>query len=196
MFLSLLDRDSPDVCLLILRTEKKAVVWEVHQHLKTILDVREEAGATMLRLMREIKTMFLEWFQADVLPTRTKLERSDAILAAMGVGWSPAFLSSCYPRASRHLIANFVRDIRKLSIGLVLALFVSFGHKSFVKGPVVLFTQEMTDVRSDGLLRHIVMTYGRLGDLVVLLRYLNQLQGGTRDFDAQLETSSYRKMKD
>ena len=83
-----------------------------------------------------------------------------------------------------------MRDIRKLSIGLVLALYVSFGHKSFVKGPVVLFTQEMTDVRLDGFLTLIVMTYGRLGDLVVLLRYLNQLQGSTRDFDAQLETPS------
>ena len=50
-----------------------AMVRESHQYLKRILDVREEACATMLQLMREINT-----------------------------------------------IANFVRDIRKLSIGLVL----------------------------------------------------------------------------
>ena len=42
----------------------------------------------------------------------------------------------------------------------------------------------------------IIMTYGRLGNLFVLLRYLEQLQGASREFNAQLETASYRKMKD
>ena len=70
-----------------------------------------------------------------------------------------------HPRASKKLIANFVRDIRKLSIGLVLALYVAFGHKNFVEGPVVLFTQELLDLRLDALLTLIVMTYSRLGGL-------------------------------
>ena len=90
-----------------------AVVRETHHYLKSILYVREEAGAIMLQLMHETNTMSWDRFQADVLATRAEYERSDAILAGMGMGWSPAFLSSCYPRASRHLIANLVRDIRK-----------------------------------------------------------------------------------
>ena len=100
---------------------------------------------------------------------------------------SPAFNSSCYPRASRNLVARFVRDIRKLSIGLVLALYVAFRHESFVKEPVVLFTQELADLRLDGLLTLIVMTDGSLGDLFVLLRYPEQLQGPKREFDVQNE---------
>ena len=40
------------------------------------------------------------------------------------------------------------------------------------------------------------MTYGRLGDLFVLLRCPEQLQGTSREFNAQLETASYQKMKD
>ena len=36
-----------------------------------------------------------------------------------------------------------MRDIRKISVGLVLTLYVAFGHDSFVKGAVVLFTQEL-----------------------------------------------------
>ena len=40
------------------------------------------------------------------------------------------------------------------------------------------------------------MTYGRLGDLLVLLRYPEQLQGPSREFNAQLETASLKKMKD
>ena len=87
----------------------------------------------MLQLMQEIKTMSLDRFHADVLATKAEYKRYDAILLGMGVRWSPAFISSCYPRALMNLIANFVRDIRKLSIGLLLALHVAFGHESFVK---------------------------------------------------------------
>ena len=40
------------------------------------------------------------------------------------------------------------------------------------------------------------MTYGRLGVLLVLLRYPKKLQGTSREFNAQLETASYSKMKE
>ena len=76
---------------------------------------------------------------------------------------------------------------------MVLALYVAFGHESFVKEPVVLFTQELADLQLDGLLTLIVMTYGRLGVLFVLLSYPEQLQGPKREFDAQMETASYKK---
>ena len=112
------------------------------------------------------------------------------------MGWTPSFLSTCYPRASRNLIASFVKDIRKLSIGLILALYVTFGHENFVKGPANLFTQALADLRLDGLLTLIAMTYGRLGHLLVLLRYPEQLQGTIRELNAQLETASLRKMED
>ena len=52
----------------------------------------------------------------------------------------------------------------------MLAPYVAFGQESFVKGPVVLVTQELADLRLDGLLTLIVITCGRLGDLFVLLR--------------------------
>ena len=173
-----------------------AVIKEIHVYLKNLFDARELAGGMMLKLMQDVNTMSLDKFQADVLATRAQYERSDAILGGMGVGWTPSFLSTCYPRASRNLIASFVRDIRKLSIGLVLALYVTFGHENFVKGPANLFTQAMADLRLDGLLTLIAMTYGRLGDLLVLLRYPEQLQGPSREFNAQLETASLKKMKD
>ena len=128
----------------------------------------------MLKLMQDVNTMSLDKFQADVLARRAQYERSDAILGGMGVGWTPSFvstcypraqyersdailggmgvewtpsfLSTCYPRASRNLIASFVIDIRKLSIGLILALYVTFGHENFVKDPANLFTQALADL--------------------------------------------------
>ena len=173
-----------------------AIIKEIHAYLKNLLNARELAGGKMLKLMQDVNTMSLDKFQADVLATKAQYERSDAILGGMGVGWTPSFLSTCYPKASRNLIASFVKDIRKLSIGLVLALYVTFGHENFVKGPANLFTQALADLRLDGLLTLIAMTYGRLGDLLVLLRYPEQLQGPSREFNAQLETASLKKMKD
>ena len=155
-----------------------------------------EAGGLMLQLMQDVNTMSLDKFQADILATRAQYERSDAILGGMGVGWTPSFLSTCYPRASRNLIASFDKDIRKLSISLVLAMYVTFGHENFVKGPANLFMQALVDLRLDGQLTLIAMTYSRLGDLLVLLRYPEQLQGASREFNAQLETASFRKMED
>ena len=114
----------------------------------------------MCGFKQEIYTLSLDRFRAHGLATRAKYERSDAILAGMGVEWSPALISSCYPRASKNLIANSLRHIRKLSIGLVLALYVTFGHESFIKRPLVLFTQELADLRLDGLLTLVAMTYG------------------------------------
>ena len=147
-----------------------SMIKEIHAYLKNLLDDRELAGGMMLQLMQDVNTMSLDKFQADVLAKRAQFERSDAILGGMGVGWTSFFLSTCHPRASRNLIANFLKDIRKLSIGLILAFYVTFGHESFVKGPVNLFTQALADLRLDGLLTLIAMTFGRLGDLLVLLR--------------------------
>ena len=173
-----------------------AVIKEIRVYLRNLFDARELAGGKMLKLMQDVNTMSLDKFQADVLATKAQYERSDAIMGGMGVGWTPSFLSTCYPKASRNLIASFVKDIRKLSIGLVLALYVTFGHENFVKGPANLFTQALGDLRLDGLLTLTAMTYGRLGDLLVLLRYPEQLQGPSREFNAQLENASLRKMKD
>ena len=96
-----------------------AVIKEIHVYLKNLFDARELAGGMMLKLMQDVNTMSLDKFQADLLVTRAQYERSDAILGGMGVGWTPSFLSTCYPRASRNLIASFVKDTRKLSIGLI-----------------------------------------------------------------------------
>ena len=169
------------------------VIKEIHA---CLFNERELAGGMMLQLMQDMNTMSLDKFQADFLATRAQYEQSVSILGGMRVGWTPSFLSTCYPRASRILIASFVTDIRKLSIGLVLALYETFGHENFVKEPANLFTQALADLRLDELLTLIAMTYGRLGDLLVLLRYPEQLQGASRNFNAQLETVSFRKMKD
>ena len=80
---------------------------------KDLLNEKELAGGLMLQLMRDVNTMSLDRFQADVLAKKEQYERSDAILGGMEVGWMPYFLSSCYPMVSRNLVASFIKDIRK-----------------------------------------------------------------------------------
>ena len=50
------------------------------------------------------------------------------------------------------MTVSFVKDIRKLATGLVLALFMTFMNESFVKRPAVLFREELTDLGLHGLL--------------------------------------------
>ena len=123
-----------------------AILKEIHQYLSTILYMREKADASMLQLMQDYP-MSMYQLQPDALATRAEYEMSHTSLI------------SCYPMTPRQLLANFVRDIIKLTIGFGLALYVTFGHESFVKGPVVLFTQELTELRLNGLLTLLVMTY-------------------------------------
>ena len=182
---------SPRVCTLGEDTfeHAPAVNEEIYVYLKKLLNEQELAGGKMLQLMQDVNTMSIDRFQADVFATKAQHERSDAVLGGMGVGWRPFFLSMCYPRASSNLNRSFGKDIRTLSIVLVLALYVTFGHENLVKGPANLFTQALADLRLDRLLTLIAMTYGRLGDLFVL-------QGTSREFNAQFETAFYQKMKD
>ena len=53
---------------------------------------------------------------------------------------------------------------QKLSIGLVLTLYVMFGQENFLKGLANVFTQALADLRLDGLLTLTTKTYGRPGD--------------------------------
>ena len=54
----------------------------------------------MLQLLQDVNTISLDKIQADILATRAQYEQSDAILGGMGLGWTPSFLTTCYPRAS------------------------------------------------------------------------------------------------
>ena len=86
-----------------------------------------------------------------------------------------------YPETVNRLDIGLVCDIwsRELREGTCESLHPSFGRPEIGRTPHL-----------------IAMTYGRLGDLLVLLRYPEQLQGTSREFNAQLETASLKKMKD
>ena len=76
------------------------------------------------------------------------------------------------------------------------SLFVTFGAESFVKGPIVLLTEGVQNLRLDGLLTLIAITHGNLGGLMNLTRYPEQMREIVRKFDVEKATDSWNKIGD
>ena len=123
-------------------------------------------------------------------------ERTDSMLEGLGAGWTASFLAKVYPKLSRYLIKEFLQAVVEVSIVELLALFVTFGAESFVKGPVMLLTEGIQKLRLDGLLTLIAITHGNLGGLMKLTCYPKQIIGDVNKFDAKKATDSWNKIKD
>ena len=84
----------------------------------------------------------------------------------------------------------------EVSIVELLTLFMTFGAENFVKGPVVLLTEGVQNLRLDGLLTLIAITHGNLGGLMILTRYPEQMRENVRRFDVKKATDSWNKIRD
>ena len=73
---------------------------------------------------------------------------------------------------------------------------MTFGAESFVKGPVILLTEGVQNLRLDGLLTLIAITHGNLGGLMKLTRYPEQLRENVRKFDVKKAMDSWNKIRD
>ena len=101
-----------------------------------------------------------------------------------------------YPKLSRYLIKEFLQAVVEVSIVELLALFVTFGAESFVKGPVILLTEGIQNLRLDGLLTLIAITHGNLGGLMKLTRYPEQMNENVKKCDVKKATDSWNKIGD
>ena len=122
-------------------------------------------------------------------------ERTDSMLEGLGAGWTASFLAKVYPKLSRYLLKEFLQAVVEVSIVEILALFVTFGAENFVKGPVVLLTEGIQNLRLDGLLTLIAITHGNLGGLMNLTRYPEQLRENVRIFEVKNATDSWNKIR-
>ena len=90
-------------------------------------------------------------------------ERTDSMLEGLGAGWTASFLAKVYPKVSHYLIKEFLQAVVRVSIVELIALLVTFGAESFVKGPAMLLTDGIQNLRLDGLLTLIAITHGNTG---------------------------------
>ena len=99
-------------------------------------------------------------------------------------------------KVSHYLIKEFLQEVVEVSIVELLALFVTFGAESFVKGPAVLLTEGVQNLRLDGLLTLIAITHGNLGGLMKLTRCPEQMKERVRKLDMKNATDSWNKIRD
>ena len=118
------------------------------------------------------------------------------MLEGLGAGWTASFLAKVYPKVSHYLIKEFLQAVVEVSIVELLALFVTFGAKSFVKRPAVLLTEGVQNLRLDGLLTLIAITHGNLGGLMKLTRCPEQMRDKVRKLDMKKATDSWNKIRD
>ena len=111
-------------------------------------------------------------------------------------GWTASFLAKVYPSLSRNLIKEFLQAVVEVTIVELLALFVAFGAENSVRGPVILLTEGVQNLRLDGLLTLIAITHGNLGGLMNLTRYLEQMRENVRRIDVKRPTDSWNKIRD
>ena len=91
---------------------------------------------------------------------------------------------------------EFLQAVVEVSIVELLALFVTFGAENFVKGPLVLLTEGVQNLRLDGLQTLIAITHGNLGGLMNLTRYSEQMRENVRKFDVKKAMDSWNKIRD
>ena len=73
---------------------------------------------------------------------------------------------------------------------------MTFGAENFIKGPVVLLTKGIQNLRLAGLLTLIAITHGNLGGLLNLSRYPEQMRENVRKFDVKKATETWNKIRD
>ena len=94
------------------------------------------------------------------------------------------------------MIKEFLQAVVKVSIVELIALLVTFGAENFVKGPAILLTDGIQNLRLDGLLTLIAITHGNMGGLMKLTRCPEQMRERVRNLDMKKSTDSWNKIRD
>ena len=147
-----------------------AMIKKIHAYLLKEVNLAENAEEKTAEFVNRMCQITLETFWTQEVKGEEGFERTDSMLEGLGAGWTASFLVKVYPKVSHYLIKEFLQAVAEVSIVELLALFVTFGAESFVKGPAVLLTEGVQNLRLDGLLTLIAITHGNLGGLMKLTR--------------------------
>ena len=172
------------------------MIKKIHAYLVKEVSLAENAEEKSDELVNRVCQVTLETFWTQNVKGEEGFDRTDSMLEGLGAGWIASFLAKIYPKLSRYLIKEFLQVVVEVSIVELLALFVTFGAENFVKGPVVLLTEGVQNLRLDGLLTLIAITHENLGGLMNLTRYPEQMRENVRRFDVKKATDSWNKIRD
>ena len=146
------------------------MITMIHAYLLKGVNLAENAEEKTAEFTNRMCQITLETFWTQELKGQEGFERTDSMLEGLGAGWTASFLAKVYPKVSHYLIKEFLQAVVEVSIVELITLFVTFGAQSFVKGPELLLTKGIQNLRLDGLLTLIAITHGNLGGLMRLTR--------------------------
>ena len=159
----------------------------------SLAEYAEEKSAEFVNRVCQVT---LEIFWTQKVRGEESFDRTDSMLEGLGAGWTASFLAKIYPTLSRYLIKEFLQAVGEVSIIEIKALFVTFGAENFVKGPAVLLSEGVQNLRLDGLLTLIAITHGNLGGPMNLTRYPEQMRENVEKIDVKRATDSWNKIRD
>ena len=171
------------------------MIRKIHAYLVKV-NLAENTEKKSAEFVNRVCKVTLEAFWTKKLREEEGFDRTDSMLEVPGAGWIASFLAKIYLTLSRYLIKEFLQAVVEVSTVELLALFVKLGAENFVKGPAVLLTEGVQNIRLDGLLTLIAITHGNLGGLMNLTRYPEQMRENVRKFDVKRATDSWNKIKD
>ena len=172
------------------------MIKKIHAYLVKEVNLAENDEEKSAEVVNRVCQVTLEVFWTQNKKGEEGFDRTDSMLEGLGAGWTGSFLAKVYPSLSRYLIRELLQAVTELSIVDILALFVTFGAENFVRGPVVLLTEGVQNLRLDGILTLIAITHGNLGRLMNLTRYSEQMRENVRRFDVKRPTDSWSKIRD
>ena len=172
------------------------MIRKIHAYLVKEVNLAENAEEKSAEFVNRVCQVTLEAFWTQKVRREEVFDRTDGMLEGLEAGLIASFLAKIYPTLSQYLIKEFLQAVVEVSIVELLALFVTFGAENFVKGPAVLLTEGVYNLRLDGLLTLIAITHGNLGRLMNLTRYPEQMIGDVNKFDMKKATDSWNKIGD
>ena len=172
------------------------MIKKIHAYLLKEVNLAENAGEKTAEFVNRVCQVTQETFWTEKVKGEEGFERTDSMLEGLGAGWTASFLAKVYPKLSRYLIKEFLQAVVEVSIVELLALFVTFGAESFVKGPVMLLTEGIQNLRLDGLLTLIAITIGNFGGIMKLTGCPEQMIENVKKLDVKKATDSWNKIRD
>ena len=179
------------------------MITKIHAYLLKEVNLAENAEEKNADFVNRMCQITLETFWTQEMKGQEGFERLDSMLEGLGAGWTASFSAKVYPKVSHYLIKEILQAVVEVSTVELLALFVTFGAESFVKGTAMLLTEGIQNLRLDGLLILIAITHGNLGGLMKLTRCPEQMREkeseefryeeihGLVEYDKRPETHSY-----
>ena len=125
------------------------MIRTIHAYLVKEVNLAENAEEKAAEFVNKVCQVTLQTFWTQKVKGEEGFERTDSMLEGLGAGWTASFLAKVYPKFSRFLVKEFLQAVVEVSIVELLSLFVTFGAENFVKGPVVLLTEGVQNLRLD-----------------------------------------------